>query len=177
MMAEEPKQPLTGVPKLVDAGLRTFSWAFLPIIFFTGLSLAAANGATFPIRVGAPRDPLDFPAQSYVREIRSPLLLAAARDPVFDDLTDTTSAARSLSLPKSEQRREAALQELEDERLERCRSTSPFSFDQCFFFGSMDAADSRRAMEGAGTLVPTKKPALPRTGGQPTPPRSSIPTW
>jgi len=102
-------------------------------------------------------------------------LATVARDPVLDDLQDTTSAARSLTLPPAERRREAELQELEDERLERCRSTSPFEFDQCFFFGSMKTVDTRRAMEGGDTLG---RPRAAARSTQPSPSKgSAIPTW
>ena len=156
----------------IDVIIRIVSIWFLPLIVIVGLSLRAALGGTFPVRLGAPADPLDFPVpseqpRSYSAFWRDPLLLAsaayddavfpspslwegrfshttvparrpllllanAARDPVLEDLRDPTSAARSLSLPRSEQRREEALQTLEDERLDRCRTQSPFLFDQCF---------------------------------------------
>jgi hypothetical protein len=176
-MSEEPR-PTDPLALAIDVILRTFSWAFLPIIVCAGLSIAVASGRTFPIRVGAPPDPLAFPVPA--RESAAaprpsqPLLLASTlRDPVLEDLQDFSSPSRSLSLPKAERDREAALQILEDERLERCRSTSPFSFDQCFFFGSMDAAESRRAMEGGGMLRATDKP----TGPPPESRRPAIPTW
>jgi hypothetical protein len=160
------KPPADPVARVIDAALNAFSWAFLPLIFFVGLSLAAAGGRTFPLRVGAPPDPLAFPVpvqqqqQQRQRSSATPsqlLLLAAidlnGRDPVLEDLRDS---ARSLALPPSEQRREAALQDLEDERLELCRSEAVGAFDQCFFFGSMDSmrqTETRRAMEGGGVLV------------------------
>ena len=191
-MDDDPEpEPMDPAARAIDIILRTWSWAFLPLIFIAGLSLAAVGGATFPIRVGAPRDPLAFPvpAQQYESRLpsthRHPLLLASNnRDPVFDDLTDSTSAARALTLPPSEQRRETKLQELEDERLEQCRSSSKFSFDQCFFFGSMDTVDSRRAMEGGGALAAGSSSGegagatRNRAGQLPQlAPRSGIPTW
>ena len=191
--------PTEPVPLLIDIVLRTFSWAFLPIIVICGLAISTALGRTsFPIRVGAPRDPLAFPAPSK-QHSRAPLdhplllasadlfgdehpLLLASADPFVDELRDPSSVTRSLSLPKSEQRREAALQELEDERLERCRSVDKFSFDQCFFFGSMDTTDmsSRRAMEGGGTIERRGGGAAtlqPQLGGAAKPASSGIPTW
>ena len=108
----------------------------------------------------------------------SRLLAAAMRDPVLDDLRDIGSPARSLALPKSEQAREQRLQELEDERLDRCRTSSPFAFDQCFFFGSMDTQGRRRALEGGGTLTPPREQAESR--GDQRPPLATgrvIPTW
>lgn len=173
--------------RIIDIGLRTVSVWFLPLILLTGLSLRAALGGTFPIRVGAPPDPLAFPTpviqqqpmqQQSSLPLRQPLLLAStARDPVLEDLRDTSSAARTLSLPKAEQRREAALQELEDERLERCRSSSAFSFDQCFFFGSLDAVDSRRGMEGGGKLPQSSGATRAPSPLGPSAQRSGIPTW
>ena len=90
------------------------------------------------------------------------------------DLTDVGSV-RNLQLPPAEQAKQQALQELEDERLTKCRSTSAFEFDQCFFFGSMATADARRPLEGMGKLSLT-----PSVRGQPAPPasgRNNIPTW
>ena len=186
-MAEDGEPPDDPAAAAIDVVLRTFSWAFLPLIVFVGLSLAAARGQTFPIRVGAPRDPLDFAVPTTMSRT-APLsttarLIAASaplRDPILEDLTDS---ARSLSLPPSEQRRETRLQELEDERLESCRSASAFSFDQCFFFGSIDASDSRRAMEGGGKLPRSAAAASDeaRPSQQPAkqqPRRTTgIPTW
>ena len=103
-------------------------------------------------------------------------LASAARDPVLEELRDS-SAARSLTLPPSERRREEEIQELEDERLERCRSTSAFEFDQCFFFGSMKTVDTRRAMEGGDTLGRLESPHASATQPSGPPKRSPIPTW
>ena len=79
-------------------------------------------------------------------------LVASSGDKVLQDLMDSSESARVLSLPPAEQRRAEAMQDLEDERLERCRSASAFEFDQCFFFGSDKAVDARRPMEGAGLI-------------------------
>ena len=65
---EPEREPTEPVALAIDIVLRTWSWAFLPIIFVAGLSLAAAGGATFPIRVGAPRDPLAFPVPAQQQE-------------------------------------------------------------------------------------------------------------
>ena len=62
-------------------------------------------------------------------------------------------SVKALSLPQAEQAKLRAMEELEDERLERCRSTAAFEFDQCFFFGPRDPAAARRPMEGAGALI------------------------
>ena len=46
---------LQGGAKVIDVILRTWSWAFLPLIFLTGLSLAALTRPTNePLRIGAP---------------------------------------------------------------------------------------------------------------------------
>lgn len=161
----------------IDVGLRFISWAFLPLILTFGLAIALSGSPALPIRVGAPRDPLAFPipaseaSASAVAPTSAALLLAiayipAGPDPVFEDLRES---ARSLSLPPSEQRREAALQELEDERLEVCRERSARDFDQCFFFGSAEAVGQRRLMEGGGSL---------RVAPQPQPQaQSPLPFW
>lgn len=142
MMADNDDnlRPSDPIAIVIDVVIRTVSVWFLPLIVLAGLSLAAAGGQTFPIRVGAPKDPLSFPVPAQQKQQqqvsglisgRSPFLLASmARDPVLEDLRDMSSPARTLTLPRSEQRREQELQTLEDERLDRCRSASPFTFDQ-----------------------------------------------
>jgi len=79
-------------------------------------------------------------------------VVAMAPDNVLRDLQEEPSV-KALSLPQAEQAKLRAMEELEDERLERCRSTAAFEFDQCFFFGPRDPAAARRPMEGAGALI------------------------
>jgi hypothetical protein len=186
MSAEEPPEgPLANV---IDSVLSAFSWAFLPLIIASGLILSNASGDVFPIRVGARPDPLEFAAPqrappraalppNSMSDSPSLTLLAVAAparaDPLLDDLLDSSAAARALSLPESEQRRARALQDLEDERLERCRTSPSESFDQCFFFGGRGTIDARRPMEGAGRLMATQQPereTLQRAS-------QGIPTW
>ena len=47
---------LAGPGKVIDVLLRTWSWAFLPVIFLCGLGVAAflSTDANEPIRIGAP---------------------------------------------------------------------------------------------------------------------------
>ena len=140
---------------------RAFSF-ILPLLFVSSPSIAAAGDAA-----------------AFV-PIHNSLLLASAplRDPVLDELQDG-ARLNGITLPPSEQRRNTALQDLEDERLEECRSKDVGAFDQCFFFGSMDTmqtSESRRAMEGGGSIQ------LPRFGGgggssSSSKPRAGIPTW
>ena len=115
----------------------------------------------------------------------SSLVLTASRgDPLMDDFADSP-ASRSLSMPAAERKREESLQTLEDERLERCRSTDAFTFDQCFFFGDSGAMDARRAMEGAGSLSVRGAAAVSGAAKASGPTlrvdhqqqRSRIPTW
>ena len=55
--------PMEGFEKFVDVSLGTISWAFLPIILFTGILLSPDFAAGRPIRIGAQsRDPLASPA-------------------------------------------------------------------------------------------------------------------
>ena len=139
---------------------RAFSF-ILPFLFVSSPSIAAAGDAAAFI------------------PIHNSLLLASAplRDPVLDELQDG-ARLNGITLPPSEQRRNTALQDLEDERLEECRSKDVGAFDQCFFFGSMDtmqSSESRRAMEGGGSI-------LPQFGGgggssSSSKPRAGIPTW
>ena len=139
---------------------RAFSF-ILPLLFVSSPSIAAAGDAA-----------------AFV-PIHNSLLLASAplRDPVLDDLQDG-ARLNGITLPPSEQRRNTALQDLEDERLEECRSKDVGAFDQCFFFGSMDtmqSSESRRAMEGGGSIQ------LRFGGGggssSSSKPRAGIPTW
>ena len=107
------------------------------------------------------------------------LLLSSLSDPVLSDLRD--SPASLLSLPESERQRQEALQQLEDDRLEKCRTSR--DFDQCFFFGSADAIDARRSMEGDGTLSFKLSAGIPRSLAGAPPlglsgrPAVRIPTW
>ena len=101
-----------------------------------------------------------------------------APDDVLRDLQEEPSV-KALSLPQAEQAKQRAMEELEDDRLERCRSAAAFVFDQCFFFGPSGTTAARRPMEGAGTLTPSARDAkqlallpLPPDGG----PRK-VPTW
>ena len=87
-------------------------------------------------------------------------MVAMAPDNVLRDLQEEPSV-KALSLPQAEQAKLRAMEELEDERLERCRSTAAFEFDQCFFFGPRDPAAARRPMEGAGALITYAYHALP----------------
>ena len=173
---EEIEDP---VLKLIDDGFNTFSWAFLPLILCAGIFLRTGGDFSTPIRVGAPKDPLSFAVPAASASVpTSALLLAASSiaDPVYEDLV-FDSAARGFSLPKSEQRREARLQELEDQRLERCRDGASKDFDQCFFFGSMESmgnVDARRAMEGGGILE-TGKSMIAQDARAAV--RKGIPTW
>ena len=58
---DEPP-PMEGFEKFVDVSLGTISWAFLPIILFTGILLSPDFAAGRPIRIGAQsRDPLASP--------------------------------------------------------------------------------------------------------------------
>ena len=77
-------------------------------------------------------------------------LVAMAPDDVLRDLQEEPSV-KALSLPQAEQAKQRAMEELEDDRLERCRSAAAFEFDQCFFFGPSGTTAARRPMEGAGT--------------------------
>lgn len=61
---------------------------------------------------------------------------------VATDYYDLIDDARILSFPPFERARQERLQDLEDERLERCRGSSS-NFDQCFFF-DMQAAQGKR---------------------------------
>ena len=164
----------------INVSFDTVSWAFLPIILLLGLSLAVASGRGAdgaPIRIGAKRgaDPLSFSAPpratlegpagralaattssapSTDAALHGALLLSLvgmAPDDVLRDLQDEPSV-RALSLPQAEQAKQRAMEELEDDRLERCRSAAAFEFDQCFFFGPSGTTAARRPMEGAGTL-------------------------
>ena len=80
-------------------------------------------------------------------------------------LDDSSASARAGLTARG-----AALQELEDERLERCRDAGALRFDQCFFFGPkvaglepvatsgvVDAAreDTSRAGAKGGTTTST----------------------
>ena len=103
-----------------------------------------------------------------------------APDDVLRDLQEEPSV-KALSLPQAEQAKQRAMEELEDDRLERCRSAAAFEFDQCFFFGPSGTTAARRPMEGAGTLrlTPSARETehlaslpLPLEGG----PRK-MPTW
>ena len=136
----DDEEPLQGAALLIDIAVKGFSVLFLPIILFVFLSISVATGRTGPQRIAA--DPLDAlpslppPSRPFSLGVGggsgggSLLLLAsAARDPVLDELLDS-APARSLSLPPQENSRQVALQDLEDERLERCRSASPNEFDQ-----------------------------------------------
>ena len=105
-------------------------------------------------------------------------LVAMAPDDVLRDLQEEPSV-KALSLPQAEQAKQRAMEELEDDRLERCRSAAAFEFDQCFFFGPSGTTAARRPMEGAGTLTPSARETgqlaslpLPPNGG----PRK-VPTW
>ena len=50
---------MEGFEKFVDVSLGTISWAFLPIILFTGILLSPDFAAGRPIRIGAQScDPL-----------------------------------------------------------------------------------------------------------------------
>ena len=191
----------------INVSFDTVSWAFLPIILLLGLSLAVASGRGAdgaPIRIGAKRgaDPLSFSAPpratlegpagralaattssapSRDAALHGALLLSLvgmAPDDVLRDLQDEPSV-RALSLPQAEQAKQRAMEELEDDRLERCRSAAAFEFDQCFFFGPSVTTAARRPMEGAGTLTPSARETgqlaslpLPPNGG----PRK-VPTW
>ena len=58
---DEPP-PMEGFEKFVDVSLGTISWAFLPIILFTGILLSPDFAAGRPIRIGAQScDPLASP--------------------------------------------------------------------------------------------------------------------
>jgi len=58
---DEPP-PMQGLEKFIDVSLGTISWAFLPIILFTGILLSPDFAAGRPIRIGAQsRDPLASP--------------------------------------------------------------------------------------------------------------------
>ena len=131
------------------------SWGAAVAVMFLGITLAP--GSVFAIE-----EPL--PA--------SRARLSPSRDPVLDDLLDASAPARRLALPADERRRLASMEELEDTRLERCRSTDAFEFDQCFFFGSAKAVDARRPSEGMGTLGTRSAGLLPAID-----PRPKIPTW
>lgn len=190
---EEEEEPELLISRGINFGFDTFSWAFAPLILLLGLSLAFATGRGAdggPIRIGPPRnrDPLSFSAAPRATLDRPPTVLslatlvALAPDDVLRDLQDEP-AVRNLQLPRAEQAKQQALQDLEDERLTRCRSSSAFEFDQCFFFGSMGAADARRPMEGAGTLGRTSGGQGGAGGGMPVggassvPPARKLPTW
>ena len=74
---EPPDDDLAGFEKFVDVSLGTISWAFLPLILFTGILLSPDFAAGRPIRIGAQsRDPLAFPVPA---ERRAPSG-AVARD-------------------------------------------------------------------------------------------------
>lgn len=54
LFSSSPKR-LTGASKVIDVVMRTWSWAFLPIILLGGLSIAALIRPTNePLRIGAP---------------------------------------------------------------------------------------------------------------------------
>lgn len=163
----------------VARGITTFSVAVLPTIMFAGSLLTATAGE---LLISPSRHPLELAASmlQHRQDHGGTFYLAAAADDFLSDLRDSP-AARTLALPPSEQRREAALQGLEDDRLERCRDTGAFTFDQCFFFGSKDSIDQRRPMEGAGSLSLGSATAdrvagaeTPGSGGRPA---LRIPTW
>ena len=75
----------------------------------------------------------------------------------YEDLMDQS---RILSLPPSERAREERLQDLEDERLERCRERRS-NFDQCFFFD----------------MAERDAPATTRTPRLGSAPQQRLPTW
>ena len=163
----------------------SWAFAPLILLLGLSLAFATGRGADgAPIRIGAPRgaDPLSFSAPpratlegpagrhtaaralaatssapSTDAALHRALLLslvAMAPDDVLRDLQEEPSV-KALSLPQAEQAKQRAMEELEDDRLERCRSAAAFEFDQCFFFGPSGRTDTtaaRRPMEGAGTL-------------------------
>ena len=173
MCGLEPEVPeeIVLLRRIIDFVLTQFSWSFMLVILAAGIWCSAVAGRTGPIHVGAPRDTtgLDMTAaaprnggSSTLQQLLVPpasAVLAPKRDLALEELQDEP-AARSLTLPRAdEQARQQALQELEDERLERCRASD--AFDQCFFFGATEAMDARRPMEGAGVVSAT----LPRGVG------------
>ncbi|KAL1508541.1 hypothetical protein AB1Y20_004640 [Prymnesium parvum] len=76
----------------------------------------------------------------------------------YEDLIDQ---ARILSLPRSEQSRVERLQELEDERLVRCRD-APSLFEQCFYFDLRTAESERGGSPGDSSAAVEGN--LPRRG-------------
>ena len=133
------------------------SWGIPVAAVLLGTSLTQDVGAAVAaIELEAP------PSASRAR-------VTPSRDPVLEDLLDGSTPARRLALPADERRRLASMEDLEDTRLERCRSANAFEFDQCFFFGSGEAIDVRRPLEGTGIV--------PSSGRLPARERSKIPTW
>ena len=54
---------------------------------------------------------------------------------VESPLSQIVCSGGEINAQEKQRRSTEALQDLEDERLERCKSADPFTFDQCFFFG------------------------------------------
>ena len=114
--------------RIIDFVLTQFSWSFMLVILAAGIWCSAVAGRTGPIHVGAPRDTtgLDMTAaaprnggSSTLQQLLVPpasAVLAPKRDLALEELQDEP-AARSLTLPRAEQARQQALQELEDELL------------------------------------------------------------
>lgn len=98
--------------------------------------------------------------------------LASTADPIFDDLTEQT---RILSLPSSTARRLESLQELEDDRLERCRESTGSLFDQCFFFGNTGGMAGSRRESSRPTDAEPEGSASEHSKGERR--RTGPPTW
>ena len=94
-------------------------------------------------------------------------------------LSQVVCSGGKINAQEKQRRSTEALQDLEDERLERCKSADPFTFDQCFFFGSADATESRRLLEGGGTLPSSGERNAGGVEGAGTrqTPGKRIPTW
>ena len=130
MCGLEPEVPeeIVLLRRIIDFVLTQFSWSFMLVILAAGIWCSAVAGRTGPIHVGAPRDTtgLDMTAaaprnggSSTLQQLLVPpasAVLAPKRDLALEELQDEP-AARSLTLPRAEQARQQALQELEDELL------------------------------------------------------------